>query len=199
MTKRLPARFRVCDECGKEYQIKNTLSRFCSRACMEKSWGKRHPGYMAAAQRRYLENPLNKTRRAAYQREYRNRPSSVARANALRNGKYKNDVDYRENAKARARSRHCSYQIGHTRAQWEALKLIYNNRCAYCGRKMKRLTKDHIVPISQGDPAEVDGIENILPACKSCNSRKNIRQPFPYQRTLSTGVVIHKVMTLHPS
>lgn len=190
MTKRLPIRFQVCDECGKEYRIKNTLSRFCCRVCAERSWSKRHPGYMVEAQKRYLSHPDNRERRAAYQREYRHRPASVARANLVRNSKYKTNVEYRENAKARARSRHYGYRINHSRAQWEALKQLYGSRCAYCGRKMKRLTKDHVLPVSKGDPFDVDRIENILPVCRSCNSKKCNREAFPYQRVLVTSVLM---------
>jgi 5-methylcytosine-specific restriction endonuclease McrA len=41
--------------------------------------------------------------------------------------------------------------------------------CAYCGKKAKP-TMDHIVPIAKGG---THSIENIVPACQSCNSSKN--------------------------
>ncbi len=185
MTKRLPTRFRSCEVCGKEFQIKNTVMRFCSKACGGKAWSAKHPGYMAAAQRKYLQNPESKEKRQKYQYGYRHRPNSIAKANDLRNRKYINNPEYREIQKARARAHSCAYKINHTREEWEELKLTYGNRCAYCGRKMRRLTKDHIVPISKGDPMTVDKITNIVPACKSCNSKKNNRAPFPYQIALS--------------
>jgi len=55
-------------------------------------------------------------------------------------------------------------------AQWKEMKAAYDNRCVYCGRKMKRLSQDHITPLSKGGSHTAS---NILPACKSCNSKKN--------------------------
>jgi 5-methylcytosine-specific restriction endonuclease McrA len=46
----------------------------------------------------------------------------------------------------------------------------YGHRCAYCGNKTDNLTMDHVVPISIGG---AHSIENIVPACGSCNSSKN--------------------------
>jgi 5-methylcytosine-specific restriction endonuclease McrA len=62
-----------------------------------------------------------------------------------------------------------------TRTEWEAIKAAYGNRCAYCGKKQKHsLTQDHVVPLSKrGGTIR----ENIVPACKSCNSSKRNNLP----------------------
>jgi len=60
----------------------------------------------------------------------------------------------------------------HTLAEWRTLKVIFDYRCAYCGRKPKKLTQDHITPLSKGGS---DDIGNIVPACQSCNSIKHAR------------------------
>lgn len=60
-----------------------------------------------------------------------------------------------------------------TDAEWSIIKQIYGNKCAYCHRK-RPLTMDHVVPISKGGPHTAD---NVVPACRSCNSRKGARQP----------------------
>ena len=54
----------------------------------------------------------------------------------------------------------------------EENKLIedYGHRCAYCGKKIEKLTMDHVVPISRGGNHSID---NIVPACGSCNSSKH--------------------------
>lgn len=57
----------------------------------------------------------------------------------------------------------------HTAQEWEEKKADYGGLCAYCGKPGK-MTEDHVVPLSRGGS---DYIENILPACLSCNSAKN--------------------------
>ena len=48
--------------------------------------------------------------------------------------------------------------------------------CQYCGREMeeKKLTYDHVIPRVQGGKTR---FENIVTACRACNSRKGGRTP----------------------
>lgn len=65
---------------------------------------------------------------------------------------------------------HRARQIAtHTREQWEALKQEFGHRCVRCGVAGVFLERDHIIPIYQGGS---DGIDNIQPLCRSCNSSK---------------------------
>lgn len=57
----------------------------------------------------------------------------------------------------------------HTAQEWYALCRQADNRCAYC-REYGRMGKDHVIPITRGGS---DSIDNIVPACRSCNSAKN--------------------------
>lgn len=59
--------------------------------------------------------------------------------------------------------------LTHTRQEWTSLREKNNNACIFCGSKRK-LSKDHIVPLSKGG---TDLISNIQPLCQSCNSRKH--------------------------
>jgi hypothetical protein len=61
-----------------------------------------------------------------------------------------------------------------TAAQWRAMKAHYGYRCVYCGKKQQRLTQDHITPFSKGGSHTAS---NIVPACRSCNSKKGIKAP----------------------
>lgn len=71
-----------------------------------------------------------------------------------------------------------------TSEQWQAIKIAYRNRCAYCGLR-KKLTMDHVIPISKGGEHTAS---NIVPACQSCNSSKNARLPqVTYQPHLILG------------
>jgi len=49
-----------------------------------------------------------------------------------------------------------------------------NGRCAYCGRKSKSLTIDHIIPRSRGGQTN---FENCVASCVECNSQKGARTP----------------------
>ncbi len=77
-------------------------------------------------------------------------------------------------AQATNRRRMQKRQAGgsHTIQEWEAVLEKFDNRCAYCGRGDVRLTRDHVIPIIRGGR---DDIENIVPACQPCNSRKQAR------------------------
>lgn len=68
-----------------------------------------------------------------------------------------------------------------TAAQWSEIKAAYGHRCAYCHKKSQRLTQDHVVPLSRGGHHTAS---NVVPACKSCNSRKGAREAPTYQPLL---------------
>lgn len=73
-------------------------------------------------------------------------------------------------ASARHRARKLGAAISDlTRTQWDAIKATFGQRCVYCGEKPKRLTQDHLIPLSKGGDHTAS---NIVPACKPCNSRK---------------------------
>jgi uncharacterized phage protein (TIGR02220 family) len=58
----------------------------------------------------------------------------------------------------------------HTKEEWEKMKSFFKNCCVFCGGEVvDGPIKDHIIPIYQGGS---DGIDNIQPACRGCNSSK---------------------------
>lgn len=55
-----------------------------------------------------------------------------------------------------------------TSSQWEKIKSHFDNKCAYCGKE-KQLEMEHFIPLTKlGEFTH----NNIIPACKSCNSSK---------------------------
>jgi 5-methylcytosine-specific restriction endonuclease McrA len=58
---------------------------------------------------------------------------------------------------------------------WQRILTYFGHCCAYCLRKDEPLTMDHMVPISKGGSHTED---NVVPACKSCNSKKGNRPIF---------------------
>lgn len=59
----------------------------------------------------------------------------------------------------------------HTEEEWQELKAFYNYRCLCCGKQEPEitLTRDHVIPLTQGGS---DSIDNIQPLCARCNSKK---------------------------
>ncbi len=53
-----------------------------------------------------------------------------------------------------------------------ALSLIWAGECAYCRRTDQPMTADHVVPLTRGGSHRP---ENLVPACKQCNSSKGSR------------------------
>lgn len=61
-----------------------------------------------------------------------------------------------------------------TAKEWNEILKQYNFRCVYCNKKFSSVnkpTRDHIIPISKGGD---NTKENVVPACKSCNSKKGV-------------------------
>jgi hypothetical protein len=74
-------------------------------------------------------------------------------------------------ASQRRRLRIAATGENYTRAEWEALCAKYDHRCLCCGEQ-KKLTADHIVPLSRLGKNTID---NIQPLCHSCNSHKHTK------------------------
>jgi UDP-N-acetylglucosamine 4,6-dehydratase len=84
----------------------------------------------------------------------------------------------------------------HTEQEWQDKKKEYNYRCAYCGihenilqdkykdKKFWQLHEEHIVALTLGGS---DYINNIIPACVSCNSSKHNKLIKNYLVTGGTG------------
>lgn len=59
----------------------------------------------------------------------------------------------------------------YTKEEWKNLCEFYDNKCLRCGEK-KKLTADHIVPLSCGGSNTID---NIQPLCGYCNTSKGTK------------------------
>ncbi|MCR4338944.1 MAG: HNH endonuclease [Gemmatimonadaceae bacterium] len=76
----------------------------------------------------------------------------------------------------RRRARQVGATGRHTHEEW-LLVLRDLPMCFWCGRRDAALTKDHLFPLSRGG---TDDINNIVPACRRCNSRKREKTPREY-------------------
>lgn len=74
------------------------------------------------------------------------------------------------------RSRYVSAMGRCTVEQWMARVEYFGWLCVYCRKTLtpKTLTKDHAIPLSRGGS---NWPSNLVPACKSCNSKKKAKKP----------------------
>ena len=93
--------------------------------------------------------------RNAYQRDY-------GKANRTRLTLFTNN----------RRARKLQARGSHTDKEWQELKVFHNFTCLRCGKQEPeiKLTRDHVIPLTQGG---ADSIDNIQPLCAQCNSKKN--------------------------
>ena len=73
-----------------------------------------------------------------------------------------------------------------TGAEWRELVARWGNVCAYDGEPGP-LEPDHRVPLSRGG---TNFIENILPACRSCNGRKHTMTEEEFRARLAAERIV---------
>lgn len=86
--------------------------------------------------------------------------------------------------KHRRRSRENGCSGSHTAVEWRYVLEAHGNRCAWCGVKGTNktpLARDHYVALSKGGTNDA---KNLVPACKSCNSKKHARDPIDFAQSL---------------
>ena len=117
---------------------------------------------------KYKANP--EPYREAASARYRKIPKEVLRSQAKE--RYQKNPSVRATAVARRRAGQFSLLEHYTSLEFELLCKSYDYRCLGCGSSPKRLTVDHVVPLSKGGN---DTIDNIQPLCKPCNSSKGAK------------------------
>lgn len=93
----------------------------------------------------------------------------------------------------RVKGRRIPYNAKQLVARFSALGM----KCLYCGDKDRdQLTEDHLMPISKGGWY---CLENLVPACWDCNSKKNNRHPLDWLDSVgkhSTVVYLRVIVLL---
>ena len=153
-----------------------------------RDYARAHP---ELARKNYL---LNKELIKARSREWhaRNKDRARARAAKYRSANLQRIKENWTRWVAENRDRYRTIQVAgkarrrgalgrHTTAQWLEKVAALSGRCVYCGRSDLPLARDHVVPVVRGG---TNYIENIVPACGSCNSKKHDRTLAEFMRVL---------------
>ena len=144
-------------ERSREYQGKwRNANREALRAGERRRYWKNRDHFLEKMRRRRDANPES---HREYSRQWR---------------KDNPEMHCEQSRRRRALSRSASQRaiIPLTLGQVRERFALFGDRCAYCGFA-ERLTVDHVLPLTAGGLDEVD---NIAPACVSCNSGKKDRQ-----------------------
>ena len=87
---------------------------------------------------------------------------------------YRREVQNRSERERRARIANVTVEKI-TKENYKNILASYNNCCWICELPLNKVVWDHVHPVSKGGPHTV---ENLRPACSSCNVRKNSKWPF---------------------
>ena len=149
----------------REY-IKRTAERHRvhSREAMRR-WRERHPDEHNADSRAYYARDPERRKRQI---------DASPNRNAVRRAMHE-----------RRRARLLNARGSYTYVEWLGLVATHDGRCAYCGTR-STLDADHRVPLSRGGS---NSIENILPACRSCNLRKHTLSEIEFRARLKRNNV----------
>jgi len=121
---------------------------------------------------------MKQAERARYRAKYPEKHAAAKRASKIRR-KTNDPEGFRVSKRLDKAKRRAAGSL--TAVEWHSIKRLYNFRCAYCGKKGKDLTMDHVVPVAKGGKTER---ENIVPACMTCNNRKKTKKAPVHQMVM---------------
>jgi|SRR3990167_7692308 len=139
----------------------------------QKRYRAEHAGDLREYFRRYHEK--NRAARNERMRQYR-RLNVGAERERNRAWILKNEQrhrDYQAAYQAMRRARVAGLPATFIPEEWDDVLDLFGHKCAYCGSG-GMLHRDHFIPVKRGGGYELG---NIVPACHSCNSKKNAKDP----------------------
>lgn len=176
--------YRICYSCNVEYELnsdnfyKSKLSKDGLRTTCKNCDNKNSKIYRQNNKEKTAKQwqnwyTANKNYKNEYDKRYR-------KANTETIKKYNTEYQkqYRKTTKGRAirkmhyhireaKIRNLEYDF--TEEDWFNCKQYFDYKCAYCGKEVDNLTRDHFIALNNGG-AYIK--ENIIPCCFSCNCSK---------------------------
>ncbi len=149
-----------CRSCSNEYNKQYRIDNHIARKEYTQKYKERHKENY---RKQYESNPekMRKLWRDQYKQNIESKRESARKYR-------KNNPEKRRVMAQIRRARIIGNGGSYTEVEWKELKEKYGNKCLRC-KKKKKLTVDHIIPISKGGTSNIN---NLQPLCKSCNSIK---------------------------
>ena len=190
---------KKCTKCGRilpltDFYIDRGSPRpSCKECCKKKSqeWREANPDKVKAIGVAYRSSEAGAEKRRVWlakraktpeQIEYQKQWAKTEKGKESRRRRVnrfaKTDKGFAANKRRHARRRAARDNIIATLTadEWKRILEKYDYRCAYCGMPFSErlpITQDHVIPISKGGDHTK---ENVVPACKPCNSRKKDKE-----------------------
>jgi 5-methylcytosine-specific restriction endonuclease McrA len=142
---------------GRDWMLRNADR---ARAAMRR-WWEQHPDEHRAENRAYSARDPERR-----QRQIESSPNRRA---------------VRKASDARRRSRKLNAGGSYTYVEWLLLVAAHSGRCAYCAA-VAVVHADHRIPLARGGSNSID---NIVPACRSCNLRKGTMSEAEFRARLA--------------
>lgn len=171
---------RTCENCRISFRPYRLESRCCSRRCRKGlAYKKANPLTERSCARCNVKFAPKASNKAIYcgisctmlasRLSAKTKPERIQKARSTARA-YSKTPQYRlGQANHKHRRRAAEKQGNITLEQWHAILNRFGHRCAYC-YAARKLTMDHVQPLSKdGKHCE----ENIVPACRPCNSAKS--------------------------
>lgn len=173
-----------CKDCDKKDKKKRYDANPEKPIAYSREYRKNHLDHCRARDRAY--NLARKEQQKNYHKVYRKKYNLTHREQI---NKYSSEWQRKhpENKKPtdlRRRARKQNLPNAFKQKDWTGCMNYWHGTCAYCGHqaglfKETKITADHFIPIASIEcPGTIP--KNILPACRSCNSSKNNKNPIEW-------------------
>lgn len=189
------SKFYLGKLCLRQHEYQNTgktLRRIKTRSCLQchkiksQEWEKNHPSRMREVRKALHEK--HKEKRNARHREWLK--DNAEHCSAWRKTRYRKHRDserahrkaygktergrqaiakHLNKRRAARKNNHIAY---YSLSDWQKRLEQFDNRCAYCNGEPQSV--DHFIAITKGGS---HCLNNVLPACNSCNSSKHNKDP----------------------
>jgi 5-methylcytosine-specific restriction endonuclease McrA len=123
---------------------------------------------------KWRANPAIQERNKEMQRLRRERDPEAfyAKTRVTDRKRYIRHREKRISESIQVRAKRAGATGSHTIAEWKSVLRHFGRKCVYCNTKLtpKNVSRDHRQPLCRSGSND---IRNIVPACRSCNSKKH--------------------------